>query len=107
MMPPHELIANHNMFNATPEFYSTADLREAAQRRLPRGLFEFMDRGNDDEIAMRDNVALMQAIKLVARVLNDVSVRDIKTTLFGKTLDMPVIVSPTGDRKSTRLNSSH
>jgi L-lactate dehydrogenase (cytochrome)/(S)-mandelate dehydrogenase len=96
MMPPHELIANHNMFNATPEFYSTADLREAAQRRLPRGLFEFMDRGNDDEIAMHDNVAVMQAIKLVPRVMNDVSVRDIKTTLFGKTLNMPVIVSPTG-----------
>ena len=31
------------------------DLTEMAQRRLPKGLFEFMHRGNDDEIAVRDN----------------------------------------------------
>ncbi len=77
-------------------FYSTADLRAAAKARLPKGLFEFMDRGNDDEIAMRDNVAVMQSIKLNPRVLNDVSVRKQSISLFGKTQDMPVIVAPTG-----------
>jgi L-lactate dehydrogenase (cytochrome)/(S)-mandelate dehydrogenase len=96
MMPPPQVSANPKMSDSTLGYYSTADLREAARCRLPKGLFEFMDRGNDDEIAMRDNVAVMQAIKLVPRVLNNVSVRDLKTTLFGKPLDMPVIVSPTG-----------
>ena len=43
------------MKDDTLGLYNTADLREAARRRLPKGLFEFMDRGNDDEIAMRDN----------------------------------------------------
>jgi hypothetical protein len=33
------------------------DLRRIARRRLAKGLFEFMDRGNDDEIAVRDNRA--------------------------------------------------
>lgn len=97
MMPLQFAIAKLNtMPDSTMGLYSTADLREAAKRRLPKGLFEFMDRGNDDEIAMRDNVAVMQQIKLVPRVLNNVAQRDIKTTLFGKTMDMPVIVSPTG-----------
>ena len=37
--------------------YNIADLREIAQRRLPKGLFEFVDRGTEDEIALRNNRA--------------------------------------------------
>ena len=40
--------------------YNTSDLREAARRRLPKGLFEFMDRGNDDEVAIRHNRAALE-----------------------------------------------
>ncbi|MGH8664936.1 MAG: alpha-hydroxy-acid oxidizing protein, partial [Burkholderiales bacterium] len=57
------------MKDDTLGLYDTADLREAARRRLPHGLFEFMDRGNDDDIAMRDNQLALEAIKLVPRVL--------------------------------------
>ena len=77
-------------------FYSTDDLRDAAQRRLPKGLFEFMDRGNDDEFAMHENRAALARIKLNPRVLNDVSVRQQEITLFGKKQQMPVIIAPTG-----------
>ncbi|MCC7485178.1 MAG: alpha-hydroxy-acid oxidizing protein [Burkholderiales bacterium] len=84
------------MTNGTLGFYSSAELREAARRRLPRGLFEFMDRGNDDEIAMRDNRRALEAIKLRPRVLVDVSARSQEITLFGRSRAMPVIVAPTG-----------
>lgn len=84
------------MSGATSSYYDTHDLREAAKKRLPKGLFEFMDRGNDDEVAMRDNRAVMDRIKLVPRVLNDVKTRSIETALFGKTHKMPVIIAPTG-----------
>jgi isopentenyl diphosphate isomerase/L-lactate dehydrogenase-like FMN-dependent dehydrogenase len=76
--------------------YDTGDLREAARRRLPHGLFEFMDRGNDDDVAMRDNRLALEAIKLVPRVLVDVSERSQAITLFGKRHEMPIIVAPTG-----------
>ena len=76
--------------------YNIADLREKARRRLPKGLFEFMDRGNDDEIAMRDNIIALQRIKLKPRVLVDVSKRSQEISLFGKKQRMPVIVAPTG-----------
>ncbi len=72
------------------------DLTELAQRRLPKGLFEFMHRGNDDEIAVRDNRRALDAIKLRPRVLRDVSKRNQEITLFGKKQKMPVIVAPTG-----------
>ncbi len=84
------------MTDPTLGYYDTADLREAARRRLPKGLFEFMDRGNDDEVAMRDNRAALDRIKLLPRVLVDVTTRDQAITLLGKPQQMPVIVAPTG-----------
>ncbi|MEI7682370.1 MAG: alpha-hydroxy acid oxidase [Betaproteobacteria bacterium] len=72
------------------------DMTELARRRLPKGLFEFMHRGNDDEIAVRDNRLALDAIKLRPRVLRDVSKRNQEITLFGKKQRMPVIVAPTG-----------
>jgi isopentenyl diphosphate isomerase/L-lactate dehydrogenase-like FMN-dependent dehydrogenase len=84
------------MKDETLGFYNTADLREAARRRLPKGLFEFMDRGNDDEVAMRENRIALERIKLKPRVLVDVSKRSQEITLFGKKQNLPVIVAPTG-----------
>ena len=65
-----------------PGAYDTADLREMARRRLPKGLFEFMDRGNDDEIAVRENRIALDRIKLKLRVLIDVSKRSQEISLF-------------------------
>ena len=76
--------------------YNTDDLREGARRRLPKGLFEFMDRGNDDEVAMRHNRAALEAIRFRPRVLIDVSKRTQEITLMGRKQAMPVIVAPTG-----------
>ena len=76
--------------------YNIYDLTEMAQRRLPHGLFEFMHRGNDDEIAVRDNRIALDRIKLKPRVLRDVSGRNQEITLFGKTQKMPIIIAPTG-----------
>ncbi len=84
------------MKDDTLGFYNTTDLREAARRRLPHGLFEFMDRGNDDDIAMRDNRIALESIKLKPRVLVDVSKRSQEISLFGKTQKMPIIIAPTG-----------
>ena len=40
------------MADATLGAYNIADLREMARRRLPRGMFEFVDRGTEDEVAL-------------------------------------------------------
>lgn len=72
------------------------DLREMARKRLPRWLFEFVDRGTEDEVALRNNRAAFERIKLKTQVLVDVSKRDLSTTLFGQKLGMPMGISPTG-----------
>jgi len=76
--------------------YNVADLRLAAQRRLPRGVFDFVDRGTEDEVALRNNRAAFEKIKLRHRALMDVSGRTMATTLFGKPAAMPLAIAPTG-----------
>ena len=72
------------------------DLRDMARRRLPKWLFEFVDRGTDDEVALRNNREAFERIKLKPRMLVDVSGRKLDTTLFGKELKMPIGIAPTG-----------
>src|SRR3954469_11599010 len=72
------------------------DLRELARRRIPKWLFEFVDRGTDDEVALRNNRAAFDRYQLTPRILTDVSVRSQETTLFGKQHKMPIGVAPTG-----------
>ena len=67
-----------------------------AKRRLTKALFEFCDRGSEDEVAMRDNRASLDRIKLMPRILNDVSGRDPATILFGKQQALPLVIGPTG-----------
>lgn len=76
--------------------YNIADLREAARKRLPRCVFEFFDRGSEDEVALRGNREAFQKVKLRNKVMVDVSKRDASTTLFGKPMAFPMAVAPTG-----------
>jgi isopentenyl diphosphate isomerase/L-lactate dehydrogenase-like FMN-dependent dehydrogenase len=76
--------------------YNIADLREMARRRLPKGIFEFIDRGTEDEVALRNNRFALERIKLRPRTLVDVSQRSQEITLFEKKQSMPIVIAPTG-----------
>src|ERR1700722_11956791 len=81
---------------ALDDCYNVFDLREAAQRRLPKGVFEFVDRATEDHISVRDNRTAFEEIKLRHRALVDVSGRSTATTLFGKPMALPMAIAPTG-----------
>ena len=72
------------------------DLRRMAKRRLTKGLFEFVDRGSEDDVALRHNRDALERIKLRSRVLNNTSERHTKSTIFGEPVDMPLVIGPTG-----------
>jgi isopentenyl diphosphate isomerase/L-lactate dehydrogenase-like FMN-dependent dehydrogenase len=76
--------------------YNIFDLREMALRRTPKMLFEFVDRGSEDEVALRNNRAAFERIKLQPRTLVDVSGRNQEITLFGNRQNMPIAIAPTG-----------
>ncbi len=72
------------------------DIRKVAERRLPRGLFDYVDRGAEDEVALAENRAGFQRLKLVPRAFVDVSARTLSTSLFGDAVPVPFAVAPTG-----------
>jgi isopentenyl diphosphate isomerase/L-lactate dehydrogenase-like FMN-dependent dehydrogenase len=76
--------------------YNVADIRRAAQRRLPKSLFEFIDRATEDEIAVRNNRAAIERIRIMPRAPLDVSVRSLETEIFGRKSAMPMAIAPTG-----------
>lgn len=76
--------------------YNIFDLRDIALRRVPKGLFEFVDRGTEDEVALRNNRKVFERIRFQPRTLVDVSARDQSIALFGKSHKMPIIIAPTG-----------
>ena len=78
------------------EALNNHDMREMAKKRLPSWLFEFVDRGTEDEVALRNNRAAFERIKLKTQVLVNVSKRNQEITLFGKKHGMPLGIAPTG-----------
>jgi L-lactate dehydrogenase (cytochrome) len=75
---------------------SPNDFRGAAERRLPRFLFDYIDGGANDERTLGRNSADLAALNLVQRVLNDVSDIQLGCELFGRRMTMPLALAPVG-----------
>ena len=72
------------------------DLRAIAKRRLPGGIFDYIDGGAEDETSLRNNRVAFENYEFVPRILRDVSAIDTSTTFLGRTLSSPIVFSPTG-----------
>lgn len=75
---------------------SASDYREAARRKLPRFLFDYIDGGAYAEHTLRANSADLAGISLRQRILKNVETLSLETTLFDQPLSMPVILAPVG-----------
>lgn len=78
-----------------PLLLNAQDYRAEARRFLPKALFEYIDRGAEDENALRRLRETLDNVYLEPTVLTGHEVRDLKTEVFGQPLSMPVIVAPT------------
>lgn len=76
--------------------YNIADLREVAKRRLPKGVFEYIDKGTEDMTALSNNRRAFNDIKLLNRVVTDISNVKLDAEIFGKPASMPLAIAPTG-----------
>ena len=75
---------------------TVADMRLMARRRLPRGVFDYIDGGAEDELTLAANVDAYRRFRFVPRVLRDMGEVDISGTLLGKPLAYPLVLAPTG-----------
>lgn len=76
--------------------HNIAQVRELARRRLPRAIWEFIERGTEDDLLVNRNVAALQAVQLLPRALRDVSHRATEIELFGRKQSLPLVIAPTG-----------
>ncbi|WP_315769191.1 MULTISPECIES: FMN-dependent L-lactate dehydrogenase LldD [unclassified Bradyrhizobium] len=75
---------------------SPTDYREAARRRLPRFLFDYIDGGAVTERTMASNVEALQSIALRQRVLQGAGAPTLATEILGSKWSMPVGLGPVG-----------
>jgi 4-hydroxymandelate oxidase len=71
------------------------ELEAAAQACLPRDVFDYVSGGSEDESTMRANVAAWEQMELWPHVLRDVSHVSTETSILGRPVATPVVVSPT------------
>jgi (S)-mandelate dehydrogenase len=81
------------------------DLRRLAQRRLPRAIFDFFDGGAEDEVTLRDNRAAFERVRLLPRVLVDVSKIETAAGVLGKPSALPLAIAPTGGISAGRAGA--
>lgn len=73
-----------------------SDLREIAKKRLPGGVFDYIDGGAEDEVTLAGNQSAYRQIGLRPRVLRGLSGVDTTTTILGRPSPMPLVLAPTG-----------
>lgn len=75
---------------------SVADLRRIAKRRLPGGVFDYIDGGAEDERTLVANEAAYARTGFRPRVLRGVQSIDVQSSLLGVPLNYPLVLAPTG-----------
>jgi L-lactate dehydrogenase (cytochrome) len=75
---------------------SVADLRRIAKRRLPGGVFDYIDGGAEDERTLAANEAAFAATTFRPRVMRGVESVDIGSALLGQPVAYPLVLAPTG-----------
>ena len=80
-------------------FVNIEDFRQAARRRLPRPVFEYIDGGADGEVTLRENVRAFSDISFHPRSAVDTPSPDLATAVLGTPISMPVILAPVGSSR--------
>ena len=70
------------------------DYESAAQARIERGAWDFYQGGSGDEVTLRANRSAFERIRLRPRMLVDVQNIDMRTTVLGIPVSMPILVAP-------------
>ena len=94
-MPAHENTGK-NRLALGAKIVSYDDARQAAKRRLPRMIYDFIDGAAGRETALVRNRAGFDAVNLQPRVLRNVTERSLETHLLGQRFDAPFGIAPMG-----------
>ena len=72
------------------------DLRQVAERKVPRMFYDYVDSGSWTETTYHNNETDFDRIKLRQRVMVNMEGRSLATKMLGMPVNMPVAIAPTG-----------
>ena len=73
---------------------TVAEMKEKARRSVPKMFFEYADSGSYTEGTYRANESDFNKISLRQKVAVNLEGRNLKTSMLGKTITMPVAIAP-------------
>jgi 4-hydroxymandelate oxidase len=74
---------------------SLREFEALARDRLPLFAYDYFAGGADDEVTLRENESAFARLRLLPRVLRGHVERDLRTSLLGADITMPVVIAPT------------
>jgi L-lactate dehydrogenase (cytochrome) len=80
-------------------FVNIADLRRAAERRLPRAVFDYIDGGADAEITLRENCQAFDRVTFRPRCAVATASCDLRTEVVGTPIALPMMLGPVGSSR--------
>jgi L-lactate dehydrogenase (cytochrome) len=80
----------------SPRVLNIEDLRRKAKRRLPRVVFDYIDGGAENESTLRANCRAFEATTLRPRCAVATPTCDLRTTVLGTSVSIPLILAPVG-----------
>ncbi len=72
-----------------------SDYEALARTCMEPASWDFYAGGSDDEVTLRTNRTAFERIRLRPRMLVDVNVCDLRTTVLGAQVSMPILIAPT------------
>jgi len=75
---------------------SVADAQRRAKRKLPRSVYDFIEGGTGAKHTLKQNTEAFNELLLWPRVASEMTKRSLATTVLGRELSLPVIISPAG-----------
>lgn len=82
------------------EFQTLHEFIKAAKMNLSPNIWDYLIGGTESETTLARNRAALDQLALRPRVLNDVSTVDPSSTLFGKSVRLPIVLAPVGSLES-------
>lgn len=73
-----------------------ADMRKAAQRALPKVVFDYIDGAVEDELGKARNTDALDAVPVTPNYLVDIQKRSHRKSVFGREYAQPFGIAPTG-----------
>ncbi len=90
------MFAQANAMDLHAKFPAVSDLRDAARRRIPHFVWEYLDSATGEERTLRRNRTELDQVLFHPSILHGEFTPNLATEFLGQTYDLPIGIAPVG-----------